>query len=273
MKKKYLIDVIFILIELALVLTNLFTEFFLKLFANDPFRAFLNVFSAQFIILIIYFAMRFLHHRSEVADFFKDLNDTVLKIYSSVNSCISCRSEISCLGQEEFYSKFRQDAATAKYFVAMTHLDTHPPEHLVGTAEESYYNSLSKLITSKPNVLFQRVERVSVEKKEWLESLVKNHSSSKNFSLYCLISEDTSPLLPAISVQLVDGEKVYLVAVSRHTSPHGGPRDIYLRDKNAHDMWQSYYENVLTKRSKGVIVKGRLDRKIWDEVKQSMEGI
>jgi hypothetical protein len=243
----------------------------LQLFLNSQ-RTMQGPNRTTLIIFISYLAFRLLHHRIETRESFIQIDETVAKLYSSVQSCISCKSEVTCLPPEGFYSKFRQDVANANNYVAITHLDTRPPEHLESTAEETYYKTLSNLIISKPNVLFQRVERVSIEKRKWLEELVENYSSTKNFSLYCLISEDTSPHLSSISVQLIDKEKVYLVAVSRHTSPHGGPRDIYIRDNDAYDMWHSYYENELINRASAVIVKGRLDRKKWEEVKLSMEG-
>ena len=66
----------------------------------------------------------------------------------------------------------------------------------------------------------------------------------QNCSLACLLIENQDRKIPAISVQLIDAKRVYLVAIREHVDAHAA-RDMCITDADASAMWLEYYNQML----------------------------
>ena len=78
--------------------------------------------------------------------------------------------------------------------------------------------------------MFRRLVRDSQKNKAWIAKILTEMSGSRNFSLSMITDDEKEEHPFALSVQVIDNEKVWLVAVRSH-EPGGGPRDLLLKGK------------------------------------------
>ncbi|MBZ0218605.1 MAG: hypothetical protein K8F25_18765, partial [Fimbriimonadaceae bacterium] len=171
------------------------------------------------------------------------------------------------LRQDEFYGDFREQISRAAFSVDISHLDIQPPDHgaLPGSATRTYYREFSRFLRNRPDVRFRRVERLSLEKRDWIESLIADMTDRPNCSLSCLVVRNMPAKLPTISVQLVDRQRVYLVAICEHIDAHE-PRDISITDVDAASVWLRYYDEMLWGPSLKVIENGNVNQQVLNQV-------
>jgi hypothetical protein len=81
---------------------------------------------------------------------------------------------------------------------------------------------------------------------------------------------DTARKLPAISVQLIDNRKCYLVAIREHVEAHA-PRDISITDREATAMWLGYYNEMLWGKAIKVVENGVLNQLGLDAVRAHLD--
>ena len=69
-----------------------------------------------------------------------------------------------------------------------------------------------------------------------------------------------------ISVQRVDEEHLFLIALTEHRST-SKPRDIYIRSKQLNEYFKNYYETRLVQSATLIIKDGRLFKEEWEKMK------
>lgn len=192
----------------------------------------------------------------------KELSSTVEKL-----------PKIELLHEEEFYARFPYHIHTATRNVDLAHLALESPLQDIKPEQSDYYKSLKKSVKSNSRVTFRRVERVSKDKAEWLQQLVTGFTGQTNFSLYCLVDDESTrnnEMSDLLSVQLIDDKHLFIVALLEHTSTKGH-RDIYIRDEGVTGFFREYYKGRLVDKSVPIIVNGQLKNDKWEQIKATLK--
>ena len=201
----------------------------------------------------------------------KTLKDAVQNTNEAVDRLARKIPNTRALLQDDFYTEFRKKVGSALKTVDMTHLDTASPQSyaLSNTITGEYYANFADMVRKKTDVDFRRVERVSVEKKDWIERIVRELGGQVNFSLSVLTPDDPTEKLPHISVQIIDGKDVFLVAVAMHKTSHNF-RDMSITDERSAEIWRNYYDNTLWEKSERVIDRGKINEVNLKRVRELM---
>jgi hypothetical protein len=124
-------------------------------------------------------------------------------------------------------------------------------------------------MSERPEVQFRRVERLDREKVEWIERLARNYEGLTNVSLAVLRLEHEARKPSQVSVQVIDNNLVYLVAIAEHEGLHTD-RDIRIRDEEAARIWISYYDASLWSRAQPIVERGKFDRTLWQRLRSQV---
>jgi len=246
--------------QIALYLDTIaFSGKYLHFINNDPFQTFVCL---QLGLIVGYLAWRL-----ELLN--KGLEKTlkpVENLSKSINDILSRTQNTRALSQEEFYSHFSAELSNATRAVDLTNLDPESPDQYGAklSAAGRYYDTFLGTIRSRRHVEFRRVDRWSPRKKEWLGNLISDMRGQANFSLALLDWSLDVPRIPHVSVQIVDGERAYLVAISKHNDKYG-KRDVQVLDKETASLWGVYYEDVLWKGAEVIVDRGRVVEEAWQK--------
>lgn len=175
---------------------------------------------------------------------------------------------VEILHEESFYNKFTQCINSSTHNVDIAHLGLAKPTNLKTTVQSQYYKKLKEYVKQNPAVTFRRVERVSIDKIDWIELIMKDFKGIKNFSLYCFY-DNSNEMSDLLSIQRIDETHSFIVAMNEHNSTRGS-RDIYIRDKNVTEFFIEYYNNRLINRSRTIISKGKVDFNQWESIKKTL---
>lgn len=192
---------------------------------------------------------------------------------SSIQNTLNNIPKVELLHEEEFYYNFKFLIKNANRNVDITHLSLESPLHTRRSEQKAYYTEFVKIVNKKNEVNFRRVERVSVAKIEWIEKLIKDFSGVTNFSLYCILDPEElrkNDLSDLVSVQRIDDEHTFLIALLEHNSTIG-QRDIYIRDKSVTNFYMQYYQNRLIAKSQAIIIDGKIINHNWDNIKNELK--
>ena len=189
------------------------------------------------------------------------------RLSNKIERSLSTLSQIDFLYEEEFYSKFKQMILQATISVDITHLGLTPPLQRKDSLQSDYYKNLYD-VYKKSKATIRRVERVSVEKIEWIEGLLNKMEGLVNFSMFCLVDneKELAEMSDYLSVQRVDEEHVFFVAVTEHRST-SKPRDIYIKSKRLGEYFLNYYETRLIRKSLQVMKDGKMVPDSWNKIK------
>jgi hypothetical protein len=189
-----------------------------------------------------------------------------------INTTLSKIPKIEMLHEEEFYSKFKSLINFSTQNIDITNLSLDNPLKTIGDEQHNYYKEFIQIIKQKKNVKCRRVERISVQKIEWIDSLINDFRNVNNFSLYCINETEESrkkELIDLLSVQRIDDQHTMIVALLEHDST-GGKRDIYIRDSGVTHFFIDYYNKKLIARSTPIIKNGKINTDSWNTLKKSL---
>ena len=88
----------------------------------------------------------------------------------------------SAVHESEYFITWPAQFKSAKYKVDITHLARNPPYLGKHTSEGEYFRDFKGLVKGSPAQV-RRVERLTVEKIEWIEKLIAGLKGANNFSL------------------------------------------------------------------------------------------
>jgi len=200
---------------------------------------------------------------------------TIQRIESSIKEKINeykdSITNVEYLYEDQFYAKLKALIKNSNTNVDLSHMSLKRPSYKKGSLQESYYKSLKEL-TNKSCAHIRRVERFSKEKIGWIEGLLHDFNGIKNFSLfiYCEPSEELqkSELSTLLSIQRVDEDNLFIVALNEHTSIRA-PRDIYFRSKRLTDYFLTYYQSRVIVNSKCILDCGQINQEMWESIKDN----
>lgn len=169
--------------------------------------------------------------------------------------------ELRRLTADEFYDEFRVAVKSALQNVNICYFAPYPPEQVSTPDQSAYYRDLVKTIRQKKTVHFRRIIRDSATNKRWVGDLVKNLKNRKN-AYIAVLHEDLTETIPmplALSVQIIDGERTWLVALKTHER-EGRYRDVFIRSRDFAEAMTDYYERLWAQ-SVVVLQNGQLTEK------------
>ncbi len=163
----------------------------------------------------------------------------------------------------EFYPKFLSHAETAKDSVDICYLAPYPPDATTHRERHKYYQKILSLMKKNNTVRFRRIVRYSEKNIAWIKSLSAELANIPNSDLAILHdSADTEKMPLALSVQIIDDNHVWLVAVNGHER-EGSYRDVYIRNTDYVEVMKHYY-NRLWRRSEVLIDSGMITEKLTE---------
>jgi len=149
------------------------------------------------------------------------------------------------LTDSEFYSHFRSAVEEAEHSVRIAYLAPYPPSDVKYQDRNKYYQEILGLMKKRSNINFKRLVRASSKNDRWIADLVRELKGRPNVDLSLLTrdlpAEMEMPL--ALSVQVVDGEKAWLVAIGGHETERDF-RDVYIENRYVASVLSDYYERI-----------------------------
>lgn len=181
-------------------------------------------------------------------------------------------NRVSTMHQDDFYAQFEGKLKTAKKFVDICHFGKEPPLRRGKTNEKEYYDGSSTTVKRSP-ATFRRLERLTMDKVEWIEKLIETYTDQKNYSLHCLLDNDiTSDQIGAVSIQRIDESETYLVALAEHYSTTG-VRDIHIVSPEVNQLAAQYFNSRLWGRSTPIIERGSFKKDEWEKCKKWLQDL
>ncbi len=258
--KKYWPEVLVGVVEIALVVMQN-TEL-VSYISKDSGVALVRIISFQMVLFFLYVLLRLSLVVAENNLFRSRIEKEVNLFARNANSVVP-------LHEDDFYLHMMKYIRKAEKSVALAQLDVRPPKKIPGSSGSIYYNKFIGLVKSNRSVRFQRVERVSREKVEWIESLIGSLEGNVNFSLRCVNYPGQPDKTGNISVQLIDDLYTFLVAIPQHYFPHTN-RDLLLFGKDVNELWRRYYDDVLWEMGEPIIEDGIFYSDRWEQLKSDL---
>ncbi|MDX2079922.1 MAG: hypothetical protein SFU53_04000 [Terrimicrobiaceae bacterium] len=155
--------------------------------------------------------------------------------------------------ERDFYASWQLQLQHAKNNADVTHLGVYQPSGFTGDGKE-YFKNIKKIVKKCPAHV-RRVERLTVQKAEWLRTLTAELSGLENFSLSVLDDPSDEDLPAAVSVCRIDDNVAWLIALAEHesTTEH---RDISITDPDCVRIISRYFQKRLWDRATVVISHG-----------------
>jgi len=152
---------------------------------------------------------------------------------------------VKALRDEAFYRHFLEAAKDARHTVRIAYFSPTPPDSVDIPDREKYYQEMTDLMWRRGDVRFKRLVRYSDENRAWIERLVRKFAGRHNIDIAVLSrdlpADERMPL--AMSVQVVDDEKTYLVAIASHER-EGEYRDVFIENPVIAKAMETYYQRL-----------------------------
>jgi hypothetical protein len=157
----------------------------------------------------------------------------------------------------EFYAEFEAAQKNAKHTVLICYFAPYAPGDTGHPERRQYYAQLLRTIKQKPSVKFRRLERHSSRKLVWMGQLARRLQGVPNADLAVLDDlPETEDMPLALSVQVVDDNRVWFVAVAGHERTEQY-RDVYIQSAEVGEAMKLYFDR-LWRKAKVIIDAGRL---------------
>ena len=155
------------------------------------------------------------------------------------------KTEVRRMKDYEFYQHFQAEAEQAEHSVRIAYLAPYPPMDVNYKDRKKYYEAILAVMKQRPKVIFKRVVRASPKNDEWIIDLIRELEGRPNVDLAVLTkdlpAEDELPL--SLSVQLIDNDKVWIVATGSHETQNEF-RDVFIRNGDVAAAMEQYYERI-----------------------------
>lgn len=155
------------------------------------------------------------------------------------------RATTEPIREKDFYDRFRVDIRNADNYVYISYFDNKNPLEDADDEVVKYYEDIKEIIKSSSNVDFRRIVRGIPELNGWISEMLDEHQGDANFSLACILDEEPeASTKPHISVQLVDNDVTYFVAVGEQRETGEVPRDLRIQSEEVSNQWKRYYNRI-----------------------------
>jgi hypothetical protein len=149
------------------------------------------------------------------------------------------------LRDHDFYNEFLQAAKGAKTSVCICYFAPHPPSAVPDRERQAYYRAMRALMTKRGDqIRFRRLVRRSPDNERWAADEVRRLIGKPRLHFALIDDLDAQHEMPlALSVQIVDDERAWLVAVQSHEQI-GPYRDLAIEGSDLPKMLQLYFERL-----------------------------
>ena len=158
------------------------------------------------------------------------------------------RTAVTPLKDYEFYVHFRNAIERAEHSVWIAYLAPYPPSEVASRERKRYDDEILGLMKRREKVSFRRLIRQSPKNDEWVAELLEHLRGRPNVDIGVLACDlppgDEMPL--ALSVQVVDGDKVWFVAAGSHQTTRSF-RDVYIENSDVGTAMSEYYDRIWSK--------------------------
>lgn len=173
--------------------------------------------------------------------------------------------------ESDFYDRFRVDVRNAEERVYISYLDNQDPRDSTDYEKAQYYEDIKEIAKNSEDVSFRRIIRGITELEDWVDSLLDEHENDSNFSLACIPDKEPhEPSKPHVSVQLIDDNVTYFVAVGEQKESGKTPRDLRLESESVSDQWTKYY-NRIWEDSIVVMERGKVQEEALEEYRRNLK--
>lgn len=172
--------------------------------------------------------------------------------------------------ERDFYSLWAAQITTAQNNIDVTHLGPEPPRNRHGREEVKYFREMKKLY-KESKAQIRRVERLTVDKLEWIKKLVEDFRGVPNFSLRAYHDPSEFEMPMALSVCRIDDRYAWIVAAAEHEST-ANYRDLLIAGKDTVDLVRRYFHDRLWERGLKIIDHGVVNEGWEAEAEKQLEG-
>jgi hypothetical protein len=142
-----------------------------------------------------------------------------------------------------FYQEFAAGIKLATDYVDIAYMAAYPPLETADEERRRYYAELPGLIRRRKEINFRRVVRDSKRNRAWIVQMLNEMKNSRNFALAVVKDDEAYEDSLVMSVQIIDGDSTWLVALESH-EPKGGHRDLFLKGRIVAEGLRTYYDRV-----------------------------
>lgn len=154
-------------------------------------------------------------------------------------------TEVRRMKDYEFYQHFQAAAEQAQHSVRIAYLAPYPPMDVAYKDRKKYYEAMLSLMKERSKVNFRRVVRGSPKNDPWVATLVSDLINRPNVDL-AVLTRDLPPefeLPLTLSVQLIDRDKVWIVASGSHETQDEF-RDVFIQNGELAVAMEQYYDRI-----------------------------
>jgi hypothetical protein len=154
-------------------------------------------------------------------------------------------STIRWIDDRAFYRDFLSAIEASQHAVRIAYFAPIPPDAVQVASRGTYYRDLAEIMRSRSTVQFSRLVRYTEANQAWIVGLMREFQDVGNVSI-AVISNDLDPTqsMPlALSVQVVDEESAWLVAIAAHERT-GPVRDLFVENPAFADAMTQYYTRL-----------------------------
>lgn len=175
-----------------------------------------------------------------------------------VEEALESQPLVRPISKDQFHERFEQAITRADRRAEICFFDNESPLASNREAKKSYYEGQRQLIEGNPNVRFRRIVRALPGTEDWIEGMINELQGIGTFSLACILDEHPERRsIPHISIQLVDEDQTFFVAVGQQTESRR-PRDLYIRSEDVNSQWSRYYERLWENEAVAVMEEGQI---------------
>lgn len=163
-------------------------------------------------------------------------------------------SRVTPIRENNFYDAFKARLVEAKHSVNLSYMNNQHPLNPASRDRKEYYEWLFKYMRRNEAIRFQRLDRGHPALREWIERVIKEMTGHSNFS-YAIWLDDRPhhSALEIISIQIIDDDCAFLVAVGRQAAPTGF-RDLHIESRDFAEAWSAYYQRLWSDSERCIIV-------------------
>jgi hypothetical protein len=152
---------------------------------------------------------------------------------------------------DDFYRKISEERTKAHNIVRLTLLDPYSPyKEMKNNARKVYFNADIENIKElkDKNVRFYRILSIETEEKwKWVKEFIDETKELDNvFLAYIKVGdiEKSIPFPKLLSLQIIDGEKVFILNPKYSYMPDDYENCYYLKNKEVAEIYVDYYKKV-----------------------------
>lgn len=220
-----------------------------SLHTSDPFNIQISLTGIYAILITLFFGAGYWAVQAYLAE-----------IIAKVEGMLQEHPSITFRRDDEFHQEFLLACQQAKNQVFITNLSPSPIYFSSSKDRNQYLASLLKEIKAKPKVQFRRLIRYTSENTKFATELISKLQGCSNAHLALIKDSDEEANPLALSVQVIDSNDCWLVALEAHER-QTSYRDIHIRDKTFADAIYKYYMRLWQKGT--IILESGIEKKDW----------